>query len=467
MLLEKKVPLWVVLLVILLGLVASPLYGALVRSAVIAGPGSGWLSHTALRIAEFPGLVRLTFLELRTRRAPEFFDQQAPLVLTDLSEFAPVPAAVDVPIDGLMVRRTAHAVEEGWRVLVGTFGIAGQPEHGVVLLGPDLTVRRYWPISEPAEMHPRPPYYKFLHGFTMLPDGSMLVAADGGVTLQRFDWCGRRLWAVPGAFHHSIARDDSGASVWTLLSVESGNQAEAVDPAVATKIVRVATDDGRILQEFSLQDVIDANEDIDILELRRAHDGDSGGNSRTSPGSWLADPFHLNDVEPLPAAFADRFKGFEAGDLLISARSLNLVFVLDPGTLKVRWWRMGATQRQHDPDWMPTGEISIFNNRMTRGRSEIVAINPATYERRVIYDGENADFYSRMRGKHQHLPYGNILVTASQQGRVLEITPDGNVALELININTAVEGRVYVLSEAVWFPPEYLQVGSGKECDRY
>jgi hypothetical protein len=462
---ERSVPAWLLSITLLLGLVSAVLFGWLVQTTLFNWHNSGPLGRAAVALAHFPTLAREVFDELALRFQPSarYAELRAPLAHPDLADFTPVAAAPGLAIDGLLVRRTGLAPSPGWRILAGVFLIDGAVTHAALLLGPDLTIRRRWLLREPAglEQPPSPTHRKLVHGLAVLPDASLVFTYSEAVALQRVDRCGRRLWATPGRYHHSVTLEEAAQSVWALRVDPESRPEDDGQPATAAereRIVRVSVEDGRVLQEFSIQDVIDANPEIDILELRRLHDNDSGGNSRGAQGQWMADAFHLNDVDPLPSKLAGRFDSFAAGDLLVSARSLNLVFVIDPETLKVRWWRTGAMQRQHDPDWHESGEISIFNNRMTRGRSEIVAINPATFARRTVYDGRSADFYSRMRGNHQRLPNGNILITSAQQGRVLEVTPAGEVALEFVNADPETSGMAYLVTEAVWLPPEALRM---------
>ena len=55
---------------------------------------------------------------------------------------------------------------------------------------------------------------------------------------------------------------------------------------------------------------------------------------------------HGNDIDPLPAALAPDFPQFAPDDLVISYATTNLLFVLDPESLKVKWWRVGITDYQ-------------------------------------------------------------------------------------------------------------------------
>ena len=83
------------------------------------------------------------------------------------------------------------------------------------------------------------------------------------------------------------------------------------------------------------------------------------------------------------------------------------------------------------PDWLPNGKISIFNNNMHRGVSNIVEIDPKTYKQRVVYDGKNEGFYTWMRGKHERLEGGHIALSSPQQGRVFEVNLEERSSLDL------------------------------------
>jgi hypothetical protein len=298
---------------------------------------------------------------------------------------------------------------------------------------------------------PRSVYGKFIHGVAVLKDASVIFGFDDGVSLQRFDACGRRIWAVPGQFNHAVSLDDDQRYIWTLWE--------------SKEIVKIATADGTIVKRISMADIAAANPTNDILELRQEDFDKGNDNSRKVPYTWADDPFHLNDVEPLPAAIAGAFAGFQAGDLLVSARSLNLIFVMDPETLKVRWWHSGSWRRQHDPDWEPTGEITIFDNRMNRGYSRIVSIVPGSRAVRVVYDGRVNDFYSRIRGKHQTTAAGTLLITSPQQGRVFEVERDGHVVFEMLNIRPGSGDFNYPLSEAIWLPSDTSLFKEGAPCE--
>ena len=173
----------------------------------------------------------------------------------------------------------------------------------------------------------------------------------------------------------------------------------------------------------------------------------------------MYDPFHFNDVEPLTAAMASAFPQFAAGDLLISSRTLNALFVLDPKTLHIKWYVVGATLGQHDPDWEPDGTISVFNNRIDRGSSQIVSIDPKTGARTVLLDGAKIGFYSRIRGRHMHSASGNLVIASPQQGESFEVNPAGKVVMQYADMGPAGTNLNLTMTELTWLPPDTFTKG--------
>jgi hypothetical protein len=79
----------------------------------------------------------------------------------------------------------------------------------------------------------------------------------------------------------------------------------------------------------------------------------------------------------------------------------------------------------------------LFDNKGRRaagGRSRIIEWNPNTGAVVWQYAGTaERPFESLARGCQQQLPNGNVLITESNNGRLLEITRDGQIVWEFIN----------------------------------
>jgi len=444
---NRSVPLWFFLFCLLCWALLTVGFGWAVKSTQSGSKRSGALGEIAVKIASFPGTARLALKDVAAQATGGYTDEFIRTPRGDFAnhpDFRPLPSTDGIDAPGLFIRSYPAAVR-GWRLITGGFALGGGVENASLLMSPDLEIIHSWVLDEVpvGDKKPREKFRKFIHGIELLEDGSLIFSFDGGISLQRIGPCGNRMWTTAGVFSHSVTRDETDPTVWAITG--SG-------------FAEVAIDDGAILRHISMADLIDANPRIDILGLRRELISPLGENGRAKDGKWrwLLEPHHLNDVDPLPAALANEFPMFDTGDLLVSARSLNLIFVIDPDTLAIKWWRAGAVERQHDPDWLPTGEILVFNNRMGRDFSEIATISPATYERTTLYDGSQNDFYTRIRGKVQRLDEGTLIVTSPQQGRAFEVAPDGKISLEIVNTKLDSKDTNYSISEVKWFPTKSL-----------
>lgn len=443
---ERCVPLWFFLFCCLLAALLIMLFGWLVKSSVDNNK-TGLLNTAAVEIAAFPSTVKDVILELVGYASGSYQDENIHVLrdkTKDLSEFRPLPTIPGIELAGPVMKVDTEAARDGWRVLVGAFQVNGSIEDAALLLSPDLKVVKVWVLDEipVGGEQPRPKHRNFVHGFDILPNGSIIFTFDGSISIQKFDACGKRAWTTAGKFHHSVTLDEANETVWSF-----GDE---------WTITQVSVEDGAIIKNITVDEIIAANPSIDILELRRVHENGRNENARNTKGTWIPDPHHFNDVEPLPASMAAQFPGFSAGDLLVSSRSLNLVFVLDPASLQIKWWRIGAVQRQHDPDWLESGQIAIFNNRMSRDFSEITLIDPKTFETSVRLDGRDYDFYSRIRGKQQILDDDTLVITSPQQGRAFEVSPDGGVTFEVYNLKPGSDDKNYIISELKWLPRDFF-----------
>ena len=345
----------------------------------------------------------------------------------EFGAFAPQYAVGKAPENASREVWTTHAPESlapGYRAIMGYFGDEA-----------DFGVRLFDEAGE--EVHRRVLNYHVQdpdgptggseapHAFHFLPDGSVLVNTDKGDLMTRYDACGEPMWTREGTFHHSFAPDPRGG-VWTWLGETS-----AFDQY--QYLVRFDPETGETLEKIGLvEDIIDASPEQRLIftvvpgEQIKHQQGYRG----------IPDTFHPNDLEVLSPEMAGAFPGFEAGDLLLSFRNINLVAVLDPATRALRWWSHGPWIEQHDPDFLPSGEISVFNNNREgwRRTSSIVAIDPQTRAVRDVPVAPDYRFYTQYMGKHGYLADGTLQVVVPFEGRALEFDADGALVLEINNV---------------------------------
>src|SRR5690606_25148786 len=120
--------------------------------------------------------------------------------------------------------------------------------------------------------------------------------------------------------------------IWTPLTV-----AEYAEPRLfgrpfgLDRIGRFDAETGALVETIDLVDVI----------INSGEEGLVAGEHSASH-----DVLHVNDVEILDERFAAAFPMFSAGDILVSARQRNAIFVIDRATRTIKWARTGATQLQ-------------------------------------------------------------------------------------------------------------------------
>jgi outer membrane protein assembly factor BamB len=149
------------------------------------------------------------------------------------------------------------------------------------------------------------------------------------------------------------------------------------------------------------------------------------------PDRPKGDFLHVNSVTWLDAQAAEAFPGAKEGDLLISLRQIAVIAVLDIDARAIKWAVRGPWHMQHDPDVLSNGNLLVFDNRgdlANGGTSRVIELNPRTLETVWSYPEPDGDrLYTSIYGSQQRLPNGNTLIAESNNGRLLEITYDGEI----------------------------------------
>lgn len=319
----------------------------------------------------------------------------------------------------------------------------------------DIDWWRMWPnpTHVPDDKRPTEPPGMDIHGATLAPNGDLTFNfSDYG--LMQVDFCGRAKWRAPHMTHHTVFTDEQG-HFWSLDVFDRKTpdpERPNIMPIYRDVSVLEFRPDGRLLRRFNVIDLLQRNGMQGFLYMASYED-----ESTKITGEQL----HVNDVEVFPSHLAPG--RFAPGDVMVSVRNANLIFVFDPATQRIKAALAGQFVRQHDPDFVDGWTISIFDNNNIgeppdRRGSRILEYDFRAEAMRTLFAGGGArPFFTAVMGNHQRLPNGGILITESQGGRTFEVNSRGELVWEYNNLIK--EGVVGDLTDASRIPPEVLPLG--------
>jgi arylsulfotransferase ASST len=258
----------------------------------------------------------------------------------------------------------------------------------------------------------------FLRDAELLPDGGIIGMFDEfGVV--RLDASSRVVWAWRGPVHHDLCMDEDGHT-WSILHERRVvPELDRGEPVLDDFFIELSSD-GKLLRRMSLADC--------FLRSRYAA-------MLFDIPAFNEDVFHTNSIVVLDGSAVGRVAAFRRGNLLVSIKRLNAVAVIDPDAGKVVWALAGQWYGQHSAKLSPSGHVLLFDNLGTlRPASRVLEVDPVT--QRVIWSfggRHDENLLSETVGFVERLGNGNTLITESNRGRVVEVTPDNRVVWEFVN----------------------------------
>jgi Arylsulfotransferase (ASST) len=273
------------------------------------------------------------------------------------------------------------------------------------------------------------------------PDGSILSIFEGE-GLIKLDQDSKLQWVFrDGCHHEAFVTPDQKIYVLTrkkqsFPNFRSGQQ-------ILVDGIAVLNPDGKLLEEYSILECVQNSSYSSLI---------------TRSNSF--DVFHANSIYVFDGSLTAKSPLFAKGNLLVSLCNVDAIAIINPNTHQVVWaeGKSGLWRRQHDATLMPNGHILLFDNQGRNGKSRVLEYD--LNQQAISWEfGKTAELDSQACGIVQLLPNGNRLITESESGRALEITPEGKIVWEYYNPYRAGDHRelIATLFEVRRFPASLVK----------
>ncbi len=423
----RKVEIWILYLIILLGVVFSVGFGVLVRQELVGKTKAGWASRAALTLVEIPKNLKEMLLDND---------------LTVLDRFPTSDGFEGTPnaeVSYLLLSRYDGDLEEGVVELIDLTNF-----EVLHTWNPDIDAfnNLVEKVDEFKYLDRDGPNERQILGHPKLTtDGGLLIGWEA--PLRKINSCSDLMFQnTHDIFHHSIETDIDGA-IWapshaypqTLPAEIIGRDTIQEGGFFDNAIVKLSPD-GTILFEKSVAQI--------FIDNGLAHLLFSVGDR-----AFTADPIHLNDIQP---TMSDG-PFWKMGDVFLSLRHQSMILLYRPSTNKIIWKGTGPFFHQHDVDIINENTISVFNNNskdfiggdVVDGHNEIIIYDfkTDTYSTFLSKSMVENDIRTVTEGLSTIRPNGDLFINESNFGRTLYFNNDGS--LRWTHTNRAENGKVYAI----------------------
>jgi hypothetical protein len=428
----KKIEIWILYLTILFSILFAIGFGVLVRQELVGTIKAGWISKTALSLAEIPvNTVRLLGLKHDITVEDRFptldgfngtpNSEQSYLLLSKYDGYLQEGIVELVDLKSFEVLHT-------WNPDIDAFNDLVKQVDEFKYLNRDGNNQRS------MFGHPK-----------LTRDGGLLFHH---IPLKKIDACSNLVFQnTHDIFHHSIETDIE-SNIWVpshiypqSIPIEKVGRGIPNDDAgfYDNGIVKLSPN-GEILFEKSVTQIFIENG----LEYLLFAVGDS---TSAGKGGFDIDPIHINDIQPVD--FDGEF--WKKGDVFLSLRHQSMVLLYRPSTNEIIWKGTGPFFHQHDVDILDSYRISIFNNN---SKDFVNADIVDGHNEVIIYDFKKNEYSQYLKdsliekdvrtitaGRSQILSNEDLFIEESNYGRTLYFNSDGS--LRWTHINRAEDGNVY------------------------
>lgn len=420
----KKIEIWILYLTILLSILFAVGFGTLVRQELVGNIKAGWISKTALTLAEIPINLKKIFSS----------DLAVEDRFPNIDGFKGTPNSEETY---LLLSRYDGDLKEGVVEIVDlrTFEILHTWNPDIDAFNDLVKKIDEFKYLNRDDNNNR----SMLQHPNLTNRGELLFGWEK--PLRAIDACSNLVFQnAEDMFHHSIETDIDG-NIWvpsyifpqTLPVEKVGRNIIKEDGFFDDGIVKLSPD-GEILFEKSVSQIFIDNG----LEYLLFSVGDM---------SFDVDPIHLNDIQPVN--FDGKF--WKKGDVFLSLRHQSMVLLYRPLTNEIIWKGTGPFFHQHDVNILNKNTISIFNNNskdfvdgnIVDGHNEV-----------IIYDFETNNYSSYLKesfvqndirtiteGRGEILPNGDLFIEESNYGRTVYLNTDGS--LRWVHVNRASDDKLY------------------------